>query len=145
MFMVAMLCIWVLALAYGTSAIPLATNQISSLSNNKARSPVSASAFAAADDWPTNVVFTGGSQSYGLWVPPDGKWYDFENIQCLGTPAYAIGDCNDITIDQIGVVAGNGPCTFATSTGSYITVAGNPGDGFTTVGPPQRMLGAACG
>eukprot|EP01099_Mayorella_cantabrigiensis_P006674 TRINITY_DN5651_c0_g1_i1.p1 TRINITY_DN5651_c0_g1~~TRINITY_DN5651_c0_g1_i1.p1 ORF type:complete len:146 (-),score=15.90 TRINITY_DN5651_c0_g1_i1:464-901(-) len=141
---IVLLCAWVLSMALSASATPMVRNGIFP-SFLKARSPISTSAFAAADDWPTNVVFTGGSQSYGLWVPPDGTWYDFENIQCLGTPAYAIGDCNDITIDQIGVVPGNGPCTFTTSAGSNIVVAGKAGDGFTTVGPPQRILGAVCG
>lgn len=68
----------------------------------------------------------GGSQSYGLWIPVDGTWYDFENIECLGLPAYALGDCNDITVDQIGVVAGNGPCSFVGNAGWAGTLQGKP-------------------
>jgi hypothetical protein len=87
----------------------------------------------------------GGSQSYGLWVPTDGSWYDLGNIECLGEPANAIGDCNDITVDQIGVVAGNGPCKFVGIAGYSATIPGNPGDGYYTVGPPQNIMSAACG
>ncbi|OCT54158.1 hypothetical protein CLCR_00213 [Cladophialophora carrionii] len=112
----------------------------------KPRSPLTNAAFAAsADAWPTNVVFVGGSQSYGMWVPTDGSWYDLGNIECLGLPANAIGDCNDVTINQIGVVAGYGPCRFVGSAGYSTTIPGNPGDGYYTVGPPQNILSAACG
>jgi len=112
----------------------------------KARSPLTNDAFAAdAADWPTNVVFVGGSQTYGLWVPDDGAWYDLGNIECLGLPANAIGDCNSVTINQIGVVAGYGPCSFVGNAGYSATIAGNPGDGYYTVGPPQNIMSAACG
>lgn len=112
----------------------------------KARSPLTNDAFAAdADAWPTNVIFLGGSQSYGLWVPPDGAWYDLGNIECLGMPANAIGDCNDVTIDHIGVIAGYGPCRFVGMLGYSATIPGNPGDGYYTVGPPQNIMSAACG
>lgn len=96
-------------------------------------------------DWPTNVLFVGGSQTYGLWVPTDGVWYDLGTIVCLGLPAYALGDCDGIAVDQIGVIAGNGPCSFTGISGYTVTVPGNPGDGYTTVGPPQNILAAQCG
>lgn len=109
----------------------------------QSRSPLATAAFAT--DWPTNVVMLGGSQSYGLWIPVDGTWYDFENIECLGLPAYAIGDCNDITVDNIGVVAGNGPCSFVGNAGWAGTIQGNAGEGYYTVGPPQTIIRGKCG
>jgi len=109
----------------------------------KVRSPLTNEAFSS--DWPTNVVMVGGSQTYGMWVPTDGAWYDLGNIECLGLPAYAIGDCNDVTINQIGVVAGNGPCRFVGNAGYSATIPGNAGDGYYTVGPPQNIMSAACG
>ncbi|KIX01441.1 uncharacterized protein Z518_09167 [Rhinocladiella mackenziei CBS 650.93] len=109
----------------------------------RVRSPVSNEAFS--DDWPTNVVMVGASQTYGMWVPPDGTTYDLGNIECLGLPAYAIGDCNDITIDKIGIVTGYGPCKFTGNAGYSAILPGNAGDGYSTVGPPQNILTAACG
>jgi hypothetical protein len=102
-----------------------------------ARSPLTADAFAAdATDWPTNVVFVGGSQTYGLWVPKDGSWYDLGNIECLGLPANAIGDCNDMTVNQIGVVAGSGPCQFVGVSASWVS---QPTGGFLShLAPPRR-------
>jgi len=112
----------------------------------QARSPLTAAAFSTAStDWPTNVVMVGGFQTYGMWVPTDGAWYDLGNIECLGVPADAIGDCNDITINEIGVVAGYGPCSFVGNAGYSSTLPGNPGDGYYTVGPPQNIMSAACG
>lgn len=96
-------------------------------------------------DWPTNVVMLGGSQTYGMWVPTDGTWYDLGGITCLGIPAVATGACNDIVIDHIGVVAGNGPCSFVGLAGWSATLPGKSGDGYWTVGPPQNMMSAACG
>jgi hypothetical protein len=87
----------------------------------------------------------GGSQSFGMWVPPDGTWYNLGNIQCLDEPAYAIGPCNSPTIDQIGVATGNGPCSFVGYNGWSATLSGAAGEGFQTVGPPQRIMQAACG
>ncbi|KAH0848411.1 hypothetical protein AYO21_05106 [Fonsecaea monophora] len=109
----------------------------------RTRSPLSNAAFS--EDWPTNVVMVGGSQTYGFWVPTDGTWYELGNIECLGLPAYAIGDCNDVTIDQIGVVAGYGPCSFVGNNGYSSTLDGDAGDGYYTVGPPQNIMAAACG
>lgn len=112
----------------------------------KVRSPLTSDAFAAsADAWPTNVVMVGGSQTYGMWVPTDGAWYDLGNIECLGLPANAIGDCNDVSVNEIGVVAGYGPCRFVGNAGYSATIPGKPGDGYYTVGPPQNIMSAACG
>ena len=75
----------------------------------------------------------------------DGSWYDLGTIECLGTPANAVGDCNDITVDKIGVVAGDGPCSFSGISGWTTTMLGDAGDGWTTVGPPQNIMAAKCG
>lgn len=88
---------------------------------------------------------TGGSQTYGLWVPMDGTWYDLGSITCLGLPAYAEGPCDGVTIDQIGVVAGDGPCSFLGNDGYSATLPGDAGDGYFTVGPPQNIMSAKCG
>lgn len=136
------LALFVLCMLGITSATPVVRKSLNPI-YLKPRSPLSNAAFA--DDWPTNVVMVGGSQNYGLWVPVDGTWYDFENIQCLGLPAYALGDCNDITIDNIGVVAGNGPCSFVGSAGWAGTLQGTAGEGFYTVGPPQTIIRGKCG
>ncbi|KAL2444804.1 hypothetical protein ABEF95_017273 [Exophiala dermatitidis] len=111
----------------------------------KIRSPVSNTDFSSSDDWPTNVVMIGGSQTYGMWVPADGTTYDLGTIECLGVPAYAIGDCNDITIDKIGVVVGYGPCKLTGNAGYSQVIEGAAGEGYQTVGPPQNILTAACG
>lgn len=108
-----------------------------------ARSPVSNEAFST--DWATNVVMVGGSQTYGMYVPEDGVWHDLGAIECLGIPANAIGPCNGITIDQIGVVAGYGPCSFVGNNGYSATLDGAAGEGYYTVGPPQNILSARCG
>jgi hypothetical protein len=109
------------------------------------RSPVSDDAFSSSTDWPTNVVMVGGSQTYGMYVPEDGTWYDLGTIQCLGIPADAIGPCNGVTIDQIGVVSPNGPCSFVGNNGYSETIQGTAGEGYYTVGPPQNILQAKCG
>ena len=145
MYSVTILVISIAALFGIASATPIVRK---SLNPNflKSRSPLTADAFAAAaTSWPTNVVMTGGSQTYGMWVPVDGTWYDLGNIECLDEPANAIGDCNDVVIDQIGVVAGNGPCEFVGNAGYSATIPGNPGDGYYTVGPPQNIMSAVCG
>ena len=87
----------------------------------------------------------GGAQQFGMWVPPDGTWYDLCNIECLDLPAYATGPCCSPTIDNIGVAAGNGPCSFVGSDGFSAVVSGNSGTGYYTVGPPQSLVSAACG
>ena len=103
------------------------------------REPVSTSAFA---DWPVNVVFQGGSQSYGLWVPQDGAWYNLCDIQCLDLPAYATGACCYTTVDRIGVGSGYGPCSFVGANGWTATITGN--SGYYTVGPPQTLVSVSC-
>ena len=106
------------------------------------RSPVSADAFA--DDWPSNVIMVGGAEQYGLWVPQDGDYHDLSNILCLDMPAYSIVTCSTVTIDNIGVVEGYGPCTFYGSSGWSQTVSGADGSGYMTVGPPQTISWATC-
>lgn len=142
MYFAAIISIWIMSIAGIASANPVVTK---TLNTNllKARSPLSNAAFS--DEWPTDVVFAGGSQIYGMNVPKDGSWYDLGTIQCLGLPAYAIGDCNDMTVDNIGVVAGDGPCSFIGAAGFTITIQGAAGDGYYTVGPPQNILWAKCG
>ncbi|EXJ57202.1 hypothetical protein A1O7_07549 [Cladophialophora yegresii CBS 114405] len=145
MYIITIVAVWITALLGTASANPIIRKSINP-DYLKARSPLSLDVFVAtADAWPTNVVFVGGSQSYGLWIPTDGSWYDLGSIECLGLPANAIGDCNDVTINQIGVVAGYGPCTFVGNAGYSATIPGNPGDGYYTVGPPQNILSATCG
>ncbi|KAK5050024.1 hypothetical protein LTR84_004144 [Exophiala bonariae] len=142
MYLITTISLFVLSMLGFTSATPIVRKSL----NPKflqARSPLATAAFAS--DWPTNVIMLGGSQSYGLYIPVDGTWYDFENIQCLGLPAYAIGDCNDITVDNIGVVAGNGPCSFVGNAGWAGTLQGNAGEGYYTVGPPQTIIRGKCG
>ncbi|ETN37179.1 uncharacterized protein HMPREF1541_08169 [Cyphellophora europaea CBS 101466] len=106
------------------------------------RSPVSAAAFQ--DDWPTNVVMVGGAETYGMWVPQDGDWHDTSDFSCLDVPAYNIVNCAAVTIDNIGVVSGYGPCTLKGSTGWQATLSGASGSGYTTVGPPQTIVQVQC-
>ena len=124
-----------------TTALPTDTRLDDTILLEK-RTPVSAAAFA---DWATNVVMLGGSQSYGMWVPPDGTWYDLGTITCLDLPAYAEGPCNSPTIDNIAVAVGNGPCSFVGSNGFEATLSGAAGSGYYTVGPPQTIVSAKCG
>ncbi len=142
---VTLLSFWLILLAgFFSSASPLGSRK--SLNNPKslkARGPLSNADFSS--DWPTNVVMVGGSQTYGLWVPEDGTWYDLGTIQCLGVPADDEGPCNGITIDQIGVVAGDGPCSFIGSDGFVQTIEGGSDEGYYTVGPPQTIASAKCG
>lgn len=142
MYPITLLFVWALSLLGVVFAGPIVRKSLNP-QLIKARSPLSA--VADAETWATDVVMVGGSQTYSMWVPTDGTWYDLGNIECLGLPADAIGDCNDITIDQIGVVAGYGPCKFVGNNGYSATIPGNPGDGYYTVGPPQNIMSAACG
>ena len=135
MYTIILLVSWIATLPSMASAPPIVKKSLN-LSLLNARSPLTSAAFATENDWPTNVVMEGGSQIYGMWIPTDCTWHDVGSIECLGLPAYAIGDCNDVTIDHIGVVAGNGPCTFVGNAGYSATIAGNAGDGYQTVGPP---------
>lgn len=145
MYCIALLVVWIATLFGIASATPIVRKSLN-LNFLKSRSPLTNAAFVAdATDWPTNVVMVGGSQTYGMWVPTDGAWYDLGNIECLGLPANALGDCNDITINEIGVVAGYGPCNFVGFAGYSATIPGNPDDGYYTVGPPQNIMSAACG
>jgi len=142
MLSIGLFFIWITSLLGIASANPIARNSLNP-KLLKARSPLTNDAFS--ENWPTNVVMVGGSQTYGMWVPTDGTWYDLGNIECLGLPAGAIGDCNGVTIDEIGVVAGYGPCSFVGNAGYSATLPGKPGDGYYTVGPPQNIMSAACG
>ncbi|EXJ88627.1 hypothetical protein A1O1_05557 [Capronia coronata CBS 617.96] len=143
MFSITLLCLW-MALLGIASAGPVVRKSLNP-KMIKVRSPVSNTAFSSSDDWPTNVVMVGGSQTYGMWIPTDGTTYDLGNVECLGVPAYAIGDCNDVTIDKIGVVVGYGPCQFTGSSGYVQVIQGAAGEGYQTVGPPQNIMTAACG
>ena len=127
-----------------TSATPLPgmSRRIADYNPLTPRAPITAAAFS---DWPTNVVMLGGSQQFGMWVPPDGTWYNLCKIQCLDLPAYATGPCCSPTIDNIGVAAGNGPCSFVGWNGFSATISGASGSGYYTVGPPQTLVSAACG
>jgi hypothetical protein len=142
MYQFTMAAVWIISLLSIALATPVVRQ---SLNPNPIaiRSPITNEAFST--DWPTNFLMVGGSQTYGGWVPEDGNWYNFANILCLGMPAYALGDCNDITVDHIGVVAGNGPCSFTGSAGLSVTLQGTSGEGYYTVGPPQRIISAKCG
>lgn len=105
------------------------------------RSPVTN---AINPDWPTNVLMLGGAETYGMWVPQDGQWYDVSTINCLDMPAWNYVNCAGVTIGQIGVVSGYGPCTFIGISGWSASVSGDPGSGYTTVGPPQNIVWAWC-
>ncbi|KAJ9622130.1 uncharacterized protein PV06_05800 [Exophiala oligosperma] len=138
-------CLVLSLLGHLASASPVVRKSLNPKYVQK-RSPVTASAFAATDaEWPTNVLFTGASQTYGLWVPMDGAWYDLGGITCLGLPAYAEGPCNGVTINAVGVVAGDGPCSFLGNDGYSATLPGNAGDGWFAVAPPQNIMSAKCG
>jgi hypothetical protein len=121
-----------------TSAQPMSPAEWSALVK---RSPISASAM---DAWPTNVIMLGGSETYGMWVPQDGEWHDVGDIMCLDVPAYNIVNCGSVTIDNVGVVEGYGPCTFIGSTGWSASVSGASGAGYKTVGPPQTISQVWC-
>ena len=95
-------------------------------------------------DWPTNVVMLAGPQNFGMFVPVDGQVHDLSSIQCLDLPSYAIGACSDISVDQIGLSQGVGPCTFYGSNGLTITILGNTGAGYQTIAPPQTMQQVVC-
>ena len=144
MFTIRLLLVFIVSLLGMASANPIVRK---SLNPNliKARAPLTSASFSTDSDWPTNVVMVGGSQTYGMWVPMDGSWYDLGNIECLGLPAYAIGDCNDMTVNSIGVLSGDGPCSFVGNAGFSITIAGAAGEGYYTVGPPQNIMSASCG
>ncbi|KAK5195485.1 hypothetical protein LTR99_002007 [Exophiala xenobiotica] len=128
MYSLIFISFWLFAWLELASATPI----VKSLNPSflKVRSPLTDEAFASDTDWPTNVVMVGASQTYGMWVPMD---------------AYAEGPCNGVTIDQIGVVAGDGPCTFKGNDGYVETVPGVAGDGYYTVAPPQNIMFATCG
>lgn len=107
------------------------------------RSPASASAFDSSD-WPTNVLMVGGAETYGMWIPQDGNWHDTSDYSCLDIPAYNVVNCAGVTIDNIGVVSGYGPCTLVGVSGWSATISGASGSGYTTVGPPQLIVSAQC-
>jgi hypothetical protein len=66
------------------------------------------------------------------------------SIICLDEPAYALGACDGPTIDMIGIASGTGPCSFVGINGWSATIPANA-EGYTVVGPPQRMVMAKCG
>jgi hypothetical protein len=142
MYYIILLYLWHVSLLGIASTTPVVRRSLNP-KLIRIRSPITNEAFA--DDWPTNVVMIGGSQTYGMWIPTDGVVYDLGTIRCLGLPAYAIGDCNDMTVDKVGVVAGNGPCNFEGWSGWKETIQGVAGEGYYTVGPPQNMKSAQCG
>ncbi|KAL6250688.1 hypothetical protein RBB50_002991 [Rhinocladiella similis] len=142
-FFVFALCL-VLSLLDLASATPVVRKSLNP-NRLRTRSPVTASAFATDTEWATNVLFLGASQTYGLWVPMDGSWYDLGGITCLGLPAYAEGPCNGVTINAVGVVAGDGPCSFLGNDGYSATLPGDAGDGWFPVAPPQNIMSAKCG
>jgi hypothetical protein len=104
-----------------------------------------ATKFASAADFPVNVIFVSGPAQFGMWVPRDGVFYSTASLTCLNMPAYTYGACSIPTVDQIGVVAGNGPCSFVGSNGFWNTIQGTAGEGFYTVGPPQVITYVSCG
>ncbi|KIW12291.1 hypothetical protein PV08_09568 [Exophiala spinifera] len=137
------LCL-ILSLLDLTSATPIVRKSLNPNYLQK-RYPVTTSSFATDSEWPTNVLFLGATQTYGFWVPMDGSWYDLGGITCLGLPAYAEGPCNGMTINAVGVVAGDGPCSFLGNDGYSATLAGDAGDGWFAVAPPQNIISAKCG
>lgn len=104
-----------------------------------------ATSFNVATDFPVNIIFESGPAQFGMWVPHDGVFYPTWSLTCLNLPAYTYGACSIPTVDLIGVVAGNGPCSFVGSNGFWSTIAGVAGEGFYTVGPPQTITYIACG
>jgi hypothetical protein len=109
------------------------------------RTPISTSAFIKLADFPVNVVFLGGSNQYGGWVPVDAAWHSMADILCIDEPAGSTGACSIPTVDDIGVATGDGPCSFVGVNGFSATVSGASGSGWYSVGPPQQLLMAACG
>jgi len=103
---------------------------------------MSAAIFA---DFPVNVIFLGGANQFGGWVPTDGSFHSTSDILCLDEPAGTTGACGIPTVDFIGVATGSGPCSFVGTNGFSATMQGNAGDGWYTVGPPQQIIMVACG
>ncbi|KEF50980.1 uncharacterized protein A1O9_12957, partial [Exophiala aquamarina CBS 119918] len=98
----------------------------------------------AAGAWRTNVVLTGSSQTYELWIPSDGTWYDLGRVWCVGSPDFTCDHCNVITIDHVEISAANGPCTFVGDASwgqaTRVITEGRP----YRMGPPQKALFAKC-
>ncbi len=97
-----------------------------------------------SEDWPVNVAFTAGTQTLGFELPRDGQVHDLGSIECLALPSYSIGDCNDISVSQIGVTSGTAPCTFMGIDGFQITITAND-KGYIDVTPPQNIVSGSCG
>jgi hypothetical protein len=97
-----------------------------------------------AEDWPTNVIFDAGPEAAGFLLPRDGQIHGLENFKCLAIPSNSFGDCNDLSVSRIGVVAGTAPCTFFGADGFSVEITSND-KGFISVAPPQTILSAACG
>ena len=96
-------------------------------------------------DWPTNVILMAGDQLLGTLIPRDGTLHQLAEFTCLELPAYAVGPCNTLSVDLIGIAAGSGPCTFLGRDGFSQTLPGLAGEGFYTVGPPQALIQVTCG
>ncbi len=96
------------------------------------------------EDWPTNIEFMATTQLLGLFVQPDGVVHDLSDVTCRLLPSETEGPCNGISVSQIGVVTGYGPCTFYGSDGAIIDVPGK-GGGWISVTPPQNIMQAVCG
>jgi hypothetical protein len=75
-----------------------------------------------SEDWPLDVVLTAGTQTLGFELQRDGQVHDLGSIECLALPSYCIGNCNDISVSQIGVTSGTAPCTFTGIDGFQITI-----------------------
>ncbi|KIV87980.1 hypothetical protein B0A52_05655 [Exophiala mesophila] len=97
-----------------------------------------------SEDWPVNVAFTTGTQTLGFELPRNGQVHDLGSIECLALPSYSIGDCNDISVSQIGVTSGTAPCTFMGIDGFQITITAND-KGYIDVTPPQSIVYGSCG
>lgn len=104
--------------------------------------PVSADAFA---DFPVNVIMLAGAAQFGAWIPHDGIWRASSTMTCLNAGANSYGACSTPSYDHVGVVAGNGPCSFIGRNGFFATLQGNAGEGFATIAPPQQITWVACG
>lgn len=98
-----------------------------------------------AADFPVNVIMVAGAAEFGLWVPHDGLWYPMAGLTCLNVWANAYGACSTTSVDQVGVVAGYGPCSIVGSNGFWETLPGNAGDGLASVAPPQTLTWISCG
>ena len=94
-------------------------------------------------DWQANLFLTAGDQYLGTLIPRDGTLHQLAAFTCLELPAYAVGPCNTLSVDSIGIAAGSGLCTFLGRDGFSQTLSGLAGEGFYTVGTPQALIQVA--